>query len=98
MPGIKWVFGGIKLSLWIKCKGASELASRAMDENLPPQARFALKLHHLVCVNCARYARQLNEIRRLLQWEPAATQDDISTLSIEAVHRIETELRRKLDS
>ena len=98
MSGIKRVFGGIKVSLWIKCKGATELASRAMDENLPLSARFALKLHHLVCANCARCAVQLNEIRRLLQHEPAAGKDDVITLSPEAAHRIETELQKKLKS
>ena len=98
MPRVKRVFGGITVSLWIKCKGASELASRAMDETLPLPARFALRLHHLVCANCARCANQLNEIRRLLQAERTADKDDAVTLSPEAVHRIETELHKKLDA
>ncbi len=60
-------------------------------------ARFALKLHHLVCAHCARYARQLHEIRRLLHLERTTEQDDTAALSPEAVQRIETELHKKLD-
>lgn len=84
------------MKLWIKCKHASELASRAMDHPLPLSARFALKLHQRVCVNCARYARQLKEIRRLLRLAPGAD-EDAATLSREAVHRIETALLKRLN-
>jgi hypothetical protein len=96
VPGIERVFGVSTLKLWIKCKHASELASRAMDDSLPMPARVALKLHQLVCANCARYARQLQEIRRLLRLAPGADEDR-ATLSREAVHRIETELHKRLD-
>ncbi len=85
------------MSLWVSCKGASELASRAMDETLPLSSRFALKLHHSICANCARFAVQLNMIRRLLHTAPAPDKDE-ATLSQEARHRIETELQKKLDS
>ena len=98
MPGVKWIFGGIKVKFWIKCKDASELTSRAMDESLPLSARFALKLHYMVCVNCARCAMQLNEIRRLLQLEQGARKDDGITLSRDAAHRIEAELQKRLNS
>ena len=84
------------MKLWIKCKQASELASRAMDQRLPLSARFALKLHHWVCANCARYARQLHEIRRLLRFTPKAD-EDAASLSTEAMQRIETELHKRLD-
>lgn len=86
------------MSLWLKCKGASELASRAMDQRLSLSNRIALKLHYLVCAYCARYAGQLNEIRRLLHLEWAADPKDAPTLSLEARQRIETELHRKLES
>lgn len=85
------------MSLWIKCKDASELASRAMDQGLPLASRVALNLHHLVCVNCARYARQLMEIRRLLKWESTVESYDAAMLSQEAVHRIKTELQKRLE-
>ena len=86
------------MKLWIKCKESTELASRAMDLNLPLSARFALKLHHLVCVHCARYARQLQQIRRLLRAESIVEPDDSVVLSTRARQRIEAELQQKLDS
>lgn len=86
------------MNLWIKCKAATELASRSMDQSLPLSAHLALKLHHLVCAHCARYTRQLHEIRRLLHLEPAADKDDAPALSPEAAQRIEAELHKKLDS
>lgn len=86
------------MSLWIKCKDATELASRAMDQRLPLYNRMALKLHHLVCEHCARYAKQLREIRRLLRNDAATDLEDMPVLSHEAKQRIETELQKKLDS
>lgn len=86
------------MRLWIKCRHASELASRAMDDSLPMPARVALKLHQLVCANCARYARQLQEIRRVLRLAPEPDEEAGATLSREARHRIETELHKRLGS
>ncbi len=84
------------MSLWIKCREASVLVSRALDARLPLSRRMALRLHLLVCTNCTRFAAQMNEIRRLLRMEQAAP-DDAGRLSTEARHRIETELLRKRD-
>lgn len=81
----------------MKCNGASELASRAMDERLPLTKRMVLKLHQVICANCARFARQLKEIRRLLHMEQAASNDDVTRPSREARQRIEAELQKKLD-
>ena len=86
------------MSLWIKCKGATQLASRAMDQKLPLHNRIALKLHHLVCAHCARYAKQLHSIRQLLRGEAASDYEGMPALSLEARQRIETELHKKLDS
>ena len=84
------------MNLWVSCKEASELASRAMDATLPLSSRFALKLHHRICENCARFAVQLNVIHRVIQTNaPCDTYE--ATLSQEAKHRIETELQKKLD-
>jgi hypothetical protein len=96
MPGVERVLGGSKVRFWVNCKEASELASRAMDATLPLSSRFALKLHHNICENCARFALQLTVIRRLMKTdEPSDTYE--ATLSQEAKHRIETELQKKLD-
>lgn len=72
------------------------LASRRMDWNLPISERLALKLHHMVCAHCARYARQLHLIRSLLQSKTIAL-DEGAVLSTQARQRIEAELQQKLD-
>jgi len=69
-----------------------------MDQRLSLRNRIALKLHYLVCAHCARYARQLHEIRRLLHLDGPADKRDVPALSPAAVQRIETELHKKLDS
>ena len=97
MFGNKWFYRDIAVKLWIKCKEATELASRAMDLKLPFSGRLALKLHHLVCVHCARYARQLHQIRCLLRRETVVGLDDGAALSAPARQRIEAELQQKLD-
>ena len=81
----------------ITCKETTELASRAMDEHLPLSERMALRLHLAVCKNCARFAQQLQEMRRQFRIEAAAS-DDTPGLAQEARQRIASELHKKLDS
>ena len=97
MFGNKWFYRDFAVKLWIKCKEATELASRTMDLKLPLSARLALKLHHLVCEHCARYARQLHQIRNLLRRAPLVSPDEGTALSAPARQRIEAELQQKLD-
>jgi len=81
---------------WIPtCKETSELASRAMDQRLPFADRMALRLHLAICENCARFNRQLQEMRRLFRDE-AAADDDAPGLAPDARQRIATELKNKL--
>lgn len=79
------------------CREATELASRAMDERLPLSNRMALRLHLAICANCTRFNQQLQEMRRLLRAEVAAS-DDASGLAPEARQRIARELQKKLGS
>jgi len=79
------------------CRETTELASRAMDERLPLSNRMALRLHLAICENCARFNRQLQEMRRLFREETAAP-DDAAGLAPEARRRIETELQKRLGS
>ena len=79
------------------CRDATALASRAMDERLPFSNRMALRLHLAICENCARFNRQLQEMRRLFREETAAN-DDATGLPPDARQRIETELQKKLGS
>jgi len=83
---------------WIPtCRESTALASRAMDERLPLSNRMALRLHLAICENCARFNRQLQEMRRLFRAETAAD-DDARGLAPEARQRIEIELQKKLDA
>jgi hypothetical protein len=83
---------------WIPtCKETSELASRAMDQRLPFADRMALRLHLAICENCARFNRQLQEMRRLFRGE-AAADDDAPGLAPDARQRIATKLKNKLDT
>ena len=83
---------------WIPtCKETSVLASRAMDQRLPFADRMALRLHLAICENCARFSRQLLEMRRLFRDE-AAADDDAPGLAPDARQRIATELKNKLDT
>ena len=73
------------------------LASRAMDMRLPLADRMALRLHLAICKNCARFTRQLLEMRRQFRLETTAS-DEIPGLAPGARQRIATELQKKLGS
>lgn len=79
----------------VSCKESTELVSRAMDERLSFADRLAMRMHLAICRNCARFARQLQDMRRLLHSETGAD-DVVAGLSQEARQRIETELQKKL--
>lgn len=82
---------------WIvTCKETSLLASRAMDERLPFADRLALRMHLAICKNCARFNRQLQEMRRLFQVETGVDEDVTPGLTPEARQRMETEMQKKL--
>ncbi len=80
----------------VSCKESTELVSRAMDERLTFADRLAMRMHLAICRNCARFARQLQDMRRLFQAETAAS-EDAPGLSPDARQRIATELQKKLD-
>ena len=83
---------------WIPtCRETTELASRAMDEHLTLGDRMGMRLHLAICRNCARFAQQLQEMRRLFRMETAAD-DDTAGLSDPARQRIADELQKRLGS
>ena len=79
------------------CRETTALASRAMDERLPLSSRMALRLHLAICENCARFNRQLQEMRRQFR-EETADDDAAAGLAPEARRRIASELHKKLGS
>jgi predicted anti-sigma-YlaC factor YlaD len=62
--------------LLYSCRKASELASRAMEEPLPPLARARLRMHHLMCSGCRNFARQIAFLRRASRKLPTTTDWD----------------------
>jgi hypothetical protein len=46
----------------LKCKQASQLSSRALDNKLSLREFFALKFHLLICEYCARFSQQLTAL------------------------------------
>jgi hypothetical protein len=79
------------------CKETTELVSRAMDEHLSLTDRMSMRLHLAICTNCARFAHQLKEMRRLFHTESGA-EDGGPGLTPEARARIENELQNTLKS
>ena len=77
------------------CKETTELTSRAMDESLPLADRLAMWLHLAACKNCARFAQQLQDMRRQFRTE-TADKDKAPGLADEARQRIANELQKKL--
>jgi len=46
------------------CAEMSRLTSRSLDESLPLDVRLQMRLHHLICIWCQRYFRQLNYLHQ----------------------------------
>lgn len=95
------LFKAIKLRLliWVwqhtpNCVEMSRLASQSLDRPLGFKLRVRMRLHHLICVWCQRYQRQLEFIRQAA----ARSQHEAGTpsgrsLSPEARRRIVERLR-----
>lgn len=48
----------------INCREATQLTLQAEDRTLPLTERLAVRLHHQVCSNCRRFARQVDLMRK----------------------------------
>jgi hypothetical protein len=81
----------------LSCKDVTQLLSEAMDRSLPLGKRIGVRLHLLICKFCARYERQLLQIRetvrRLVGTEETAVGTLWEPLSEEARARIRRSLR-----
>ncbi|HYP68373.1 MAG TPA: zf-HC2 domain-containing protein [Thiobacillaceae bacterium] len=51
------------------CKETSQLVTLLADRPSSWQDRLAMRIHLLVCINCARFARQMRMIREWLRSE-----------------------------
>jgi hypothetical protein len=83
--------------LVLRCEGASELASRELDEPLGKLERMALYGHLLLCKSCRRFHRQLGLIRAAIQLRERRRAEillDDVLLSTEARQRIARAIRQ----
>lgn len=48
----------------ITCREATQLTLQAEDRTLPLAERLSVRLHHRVCGNCRRFARQVALMRQ----------------------------------
>lgn len=53
----------------LRCKEASQLASKALDAELTFRERVGLRVHLFFCGACTRYRRQIELLHALLQRE-----------------------------
>jgi hypothetical protein len=60
----------------ITCRDATRLTLEAEDRSLPLAERLALRLHHRVCSNCRRFARQVELMRQAsARWRQYSSDD-----------------------
>lgn len=51
----------------LRCKQASYLASKKLDQKLTSWEQFNLKLHTMMCGVCRRYAADIKKLRDVMQ-------------------------------
>jgi len=49
----------------LSCRDVTRLISESMDRSLPLRKRIGVRVHFLICRFCARYERQLLQIREM---------------------------------
>jgi len=77
------------------CAEMSRLTSRALEQPLTLKTRFKMRLHHLICVWCKRYSKQLQFLHATAPHLDEHTDVPASRgLSAEAKRRITQRLRR----
>ncbi|WKZ56508.1 MAG: hypothetical protein QY326_07195 [Bdellovibrionota bacterium] len=89
----------------LSCEQYTRLLSRSLDSKLSFSERLSFYTHHILCVVCRRYRRQILLIERMAQKVAGADyakdkQERAGSaggeLSAEARERIESELSREL--
>jgi hypothetical protein len=78
------------MGLIINCKENSRLVTQSWDRPLAFKDHVAMRIHLFVCVNCARFVRQMKLIREWLRSEKAE-----GVLSEQARARIATKLQEE---
>ena len=57
------------MRILINCKENSQLVTLSPDRPLSWKDRLAMRIHLIICDNCARFARQMRMIREWLRSE-----------------------------
>lgn len=77
----------------LTCKQATRLASESFDRRLAWRERLGLRVHLLLCVACARFARQIRFLREAAR--QAAVRAPAARMPLTARRRIAGALQRK---
>lgn len=88
----------IKMLLALRCDVSTRLISQALDHDLPPVERWAIRLHALSCRSCHRFRRQVLFLRTAIQQRfnlESATGVDSIRLADEARARIAAVIANK---
>lgn len=80
------------MGLMKNCKETSVLVTQSLDRGLTFQERFAMKVHLMICRNCARFMKQMHLVRSWLRIENMADQPGLTD---EARERIASKLREE---
>lgn len=57
------------IKLKITCREATQITLQAEDRRVPLSERLSLRLHHRICSNCRRFARQVELMRQAsMRW------------------------------
>jgi hypothetical protein len=80
------------VGLIINCKETSVLVTQSLDRSLTFQERFAMRVHLMICRNCARFMKQMQQIRAWLRIESDVNQPGLKD---EARERIVSRLREE---
>ena len=83
----------------LSCKDVTRLISESMDRSLPLGKRIGVRVHLLICKFCARYERQLHQIREtarhLVATEESPGEPYGETLSEKAREHIRRSLQQQ---
>jgi hypothetical protein len=78
----------------MKCKEASQLISRNLDQPLSMRERLALKFHLIICKYCYRFSQQLQKLHVAIHNLSKSIEDDTNiTLPSETKKRIVASLK-----
>ena len=64
------------IKLKITCREATHITLLAEDRTMPLAERLSLRLHHRICSNCRRFARQVELMRQAsMRWRHYSSED-----------------------